>query len=73
MKSVPLVTAIIVINESTGNPSSHSTRKTRLIATMPEPQTCASCRSTKLIGPPLRRNAQKSAAHAPRPTVKSST
>ena len=60
------------MSESTGRPSSHSTRKTRLIATIPEPQTWASCRSTKLIGPPWRRIAQKSAAQAPRPTVKSS-
>ena len=51
----------------TGRPSSHSTRKTRLIATMPEPQMWASWRSTKVIGPPWRRSAQKSAAQAPRP------
>ena len=46
---------------STGRPSSHSTRKIRLMATIPDPQTWASCRSTKLIGPPWRRMAQKSA------------
>ena len=70
---VPLVTAIIGASLSVGKPSNHSTRKIRLIETIPAPHTCASWRSTNRIGPARRRSAQKSAAQPQSPTVKINT